>query len=146
MNDSIYTNLKGIQREMLRLLGEVSSLTNSPLAIEDALDEVWHPKCDVYQTDDEWVIVVELAGVNKDEISISLSDDYLRISGNRSFCPDKSPGCYYNMEIETGKFDRRIFFTDMAIDKDNPKVTYINGILRIAFKIQASIERIIPIT
>ncbi|PKN14594.1 MAG: hypothetical protein CVU67_04830 [Deltaproteobacteria bacterium HGW-Deltaproteobacteria-24] len=145
MNDNIYTNLKGIQREMLRLLGEVSSLTNSPLAIEDALDEVWHPKCDVYQTDDEWVIIVELAGVSKEEISISLSDDYLRISGNRSFCPDKHPGCYYNMEIETGNFERRIFFPDMTIDKDNPKVTYINGILRIAFKIQARIERIIPI-
>jgi hypothetical protein len=58
MNANIYTNLKGIQREMLRLLGEVSRLTNSPLAIEDALDEVWHPKCDVYQTDDEWVIIV----------------------------------------------------------------------------------------
>ena len=70
MNDKIFSNLKGIQREMLKLLGEVSSLTNSPLAIEEALDEVWHPKCDVYQTDSEWVIVVELAGVEKDEINI----------------------------------------------------------------------------
>jgi hypothetical protein len=49
----------------------------------------------------------KLAGVSKEEISISLSDDYLRISGNRSFCPDKHPGCYYNMEIETGNFERR---------------------------------------
>lgn len=145
MNDKIFTNLKGIQREMLKLLGEVSSLTNSPLAIEDALDEVWHPKCDVYQTENEWVIVVELAGVEKDEISISLADEYLRIAGSRSFTFAHNPACYYNMEIDTGRFERRIFFPDLPIDKDAPKVTYTGGILRIAFKLKPSVERIIPI-
>ncbi len=39
------------------------------------------------------------------------------------------------MEIETGRFDRKIFFPDLNIDKDNPKITYINGILRIAFNL-----------
>lgn len=138
--------MKGIQREMLKLLGEVSNLTHSPLAIEDALDEVWHPKCDVFQTDTEWVIIVELAGVEKDEISISLSDDYLRITGNRCFVFSNNPSCYYNMEIDTGRFERRIFFPEIAIDKDNPKVTYTGGILRIAFKLLPSLERIIPIS
>lgn len=145
MNDKIYTNLIGIQREMLKILGEVSSLTSSPLAIEDAIDDYWHPKCDVYQTDSEWVIVVELAGINKDEVSISLTDEYLRVSGTRSF---PSPNCatsYYSMEIETGRFDRRIFFPDIQIDRDNPRVQYVNGILRIAFSLSPVLERIIPI-
>ncbi|MEF3694994.1 MAG: Hsp20/alpha crystallin family protein [Candidatus Cloacimonadota bacterium] len=146
MNENIFSNLKGIQREMLKLLGEVSSLTNSPLAIEEALDEVWHPKCDVYQTESEWVIVVELAGVEKDEISISVAEDYLRLSGSRSFTFAHNPACYYNMEIDTGRFERRIFFPDLPIDKDAPKVTYTGGILRIAFKLKPSVERIIPIS
>ncbi|HNZ07685.1 MAG TPA: Hsp20/alpha crystallin family protein [Candidatus Cloacimonadota bacterium] len=145
MNDKIYTNLIGIQREMLKLLGEVSTLTSSPLAIEDAIDDYWHPKCDVYQTDTEWVIVVELAGINKDEVSISLTDEYLRVSGIRNF---PSPSCatsYYSMEIETGRFDRRVFFPDIQIDRDNPRVQYVNGILRIAFSLSPVLERIIPI-
>lgn len=145
MNDKIYTNLIGIQREMLKILGEVSTLTSSPLAIEDAIDDYWHPKCDVYQTDTEWVIVVELAGINKDEVNISLTDEYLRISGSRSF---PSPPCstsYYSMEIETGRFDRRIFFPDIQIDRDNPRTQYVNGILRIAFPLSPVLERIIPI-
>jgi HSP20 family protein len=145
MNDNIYTNLKGIQREMLKLLGEVSTLTSSPLAIEDAIDDFWHPKCDVFQTDTQWVIVVELAGVNKDEINISITPEYLRVSGVRNF---PSPDCqtsYYSMEIETGRFDRRIFFPDLSIDKENPKVQYLNGILRIAFNLSPVVERIIPI-
>ncbi|MGB4260824.1 MAG: Hsp20/alpha crystallin family protein, partial [Candidatus Cloacimonas acidaminovorans] len=53
--------------------------------------------------------------------------------------------CYYNMEIETGRFDRKIFFPDLNIDKDNPKITYINGILRIAFNLAPIVERIIPV-
>lgn len=145
MHETIYTNLKGIRREMLKILGEVSSLANGPMTLEDALDDFWHPKCDVYQTSDEWVIVLELAGVEKDEINISMSPEYLRISGTRSFSSCGDTVCYYNMEIETGRFDRRIYFPDIRVDKDNPKVSYAGGILRVAFSINPIVERIIPI-
>ena len=145
MQDRIYSNLQGLRREMLKILGEVSSLTNSPLAIEDAIDDVWHPKCDVFQTDAEWVILVELAGVNKDEINIPVSPEYLRISGRRDPHADGSAASYHSMEIETGRFDRRIFFPELSLDKANPKVQYANGILSVSFSIQASVERIIPI-
>jgi len=145
MRDRSLTDIVGLQRQMLKLLGEVSALTNSPFAIEEAIDEVWHPKCDVFQTDSEWVVVAELAGVEKDEISISISPEYLRISGFRSFPTVNCPLSYYNMEIETGKFDRRIFFPDLNLNKENPKVSYINGILRIAFTLAPIVERIIPV-
>jgi len=53
--------------------------------------------------------------------------------------------CYYNMEIETGKFERRIFYPAIAIDRDSPQVKYDNGFLRIAYTLQPVIERIIEI-
>lgn len=146
MREKLFSNLVGIQREMLKLIGEVHALDGGPLALADALDESWHPKCDVFQTDTEWIVVAELAGVEKDEISISLSPEYLRISGVRYFTTTNTPLCYYNMEIETGHFERRIFFPDFALDKENPKVSYINGILRIAFALAPMVERIIPIS
>lgn len=145
MREKIFSNLVGIQREMLKLIGEVSSLTGNPLALEDAIDEAWHPKCDVFQTDTEWIVIAELAGVEKEEISISLSPEYLRISGVRNFPSTNCPLCYFNMEIETGHFERKIFFPDTAIDRENPRVSYINGILRIAFSLSPIVERIIPI-
>ena len=146
MNDNIFSNRKGIQQEMLKLLGEVSSLTNRPRSIDDALDDVWHPKCDVYQTDTQWVVVLELAGVEKDEISITLSEDYLRVAGSRNFVFISNPACYYNMEIDTGKFERRVYFPDSPIDKENPKVSLTAGILRISFPLLPQVERIIPIS
>jgi HSP20 family protein len=89
---------------------------------------------------------MELAGVNKDDVSITLTDDYLRISGTRIFTTDGERASYYNMEIETGNFDRRISLPDTPIEKDNPKVQYINGMLRIAFPLAPIVERIIPIS
>ncbi len=146
MREKLFSNLTGIQREMLNLIGEVHALKGGPLAMEDAIDEAWHPRCDVFQTDTEWIVVAELAGVEKEEISISLSPEYLRISGVRNFLALSPPVCYYNMEIETGHFERRIFFPEISLDKENPRVSYINGILRIAFALAPVVERIIPIT
>lgn len=145
MHDKIFSNIVGLQREMLKLIGEVSALTSNPMALEDAIDDVWHPKCDVFQTDTEWVVIAELAGVEKNEISISTTNDYLRISGMRSFPSSNCPLCYYSMEIETGHFDRRIYFPEAQLDRENPKVSYINGILRIAFALKPVVERIIPV-
>jgi len=145
MREKLFSNLVGIQREMLKLIGEVNALNGGPLAVEDAIDESWHPRCDVFQTDAQWIVVVELAGVEKDEISISLSPEYLRISGIRSFPSKNCPLSYFNMEIETGHFERKIFFPDLPVDRDDPKVSYINGILRIAFDLKPVVERIIPI-
>jgi HSP20 family protein len=145
MRDKIFDNLLGIQREMLKILGEVNSLTSDPSAIDDALDDIWHPRCDVYQTATEWVIIVDLAGINKHDINITTSDEYIRIAGERTL---PAAGCklsYHNMEIETGRFERRIYFPLSPIDRDSPKVTYENGFLRIAYSVQPIVERIIVI-
>jgi len=145
MREKIYDNLLGIQREMLKILGEVSTLTTHPHALEEALDDYWHPKCDVYQTDTEWIIVVELAGVDKKAISITGTEEYIRISGERIMPLPQCRISYHNMEIETGKFDRRIYFPPDAIDKDNPKVSYENGLLYIVYSLKPIVERIIEI-
>ena len=87
-----------------------------------------------------------MAGVEKEEIAISLGPEYLRISGVRNFLASSCPLSYYNMEIETGHFERKIFFPELPLDKENPKVSYINGMLRIAFTLAPVVERIIPIS
>ncbi len=145
MREKLFSNLVGIQREMLKLIGEVNSLNGGPDALEDAIDDSWHPRCDVFMTENEWIVVAELAGLEKDEIAISLSPEYLRISGSRNFPPKNGPLSYFNMEIETGRFERKIFFPDIRVDRGNPRVSYINGILRVAFSLKPVVERVIPI-
>ncbi|MCB5245695.1 MAG: Hsp20/alpha crystallin family protein [Candidatus Syntrophosphaera sp.] len=130
---------------MLKFLSDASLRSHDPLTMENAIDDIWHPKCDVFQTDAQWIILVELAGVEKQNINISLADEYIKISGERDLHPENEHATYYSMEIETGRFERIIYFPDMTLDKDNPQVNYRDGILQISFKIEATIERIIPI-
>jgi HSP20 family protein len=145
MNDKIFRNLRGIQQGMLKILGEVSSLTIHPYHLDEAMDEIWHPHCDIYETSEEYRIIVELAGVDKDSISITASNEYLCISGVRSIQTPNCSICYHNMEIETGQYERLIPIPSSPIESENPKVTYENGMLVIVFKIKPLIEKIIHI-
>ncbi|HOD59395.1 MAG TPA: Hsp20/alpha crystallin family protein [Candidatus Syntrophosphaera sp.] len=145
MQERCYDNLRSLRREMLKFLSDASLRSRDPLTMENAIDDIWHPKCDVFQTDTQWIILVELAGMEKEDINISRGDDYIKISGERDLHPEYEHATYYSMEIETGRFERIIYFPDLNLDKDNPRVQYNDGILQIAFNIEATIERIIPI-
>lgn len=145
MNDRIFRNLRGIQQGMLKILGEMTSLTNKPMHMDDGMEEIWHPHCDIYETNDEYRIIVELAGVDKNSISISASHDYLRISGIRTISTPNCSICYHNMEIETGQYERLIPMPTTPIESESPKVTYENGLLIIIYKVKPIVEKIIHI-
>ncbi|HNX00877.1 MAG TPA: Hsp20/alpha crystallin family protein [Candidatus Cloacimonadota bacterium] len=130
---------------MLKILGEVTSLTNHPVHMDEGMDEIWHPHCDIYETNDEYRIIVELAGVGKNTINITATNDYLRISGTRSIPTPNCSICYHNMEIETGQYERLIPMPATPIESESPKVTYENGMLIIVYKIKPIVEKIIHI-
>jgi HSP20 family protein len=145
MNDRIFRNLRGIQQGMLKILGEVTSLTVHPIQIGDGMEEIWHPHCDIYETNEEYRIIMELAGVDKNTINITASGDHLRISGERNVVNPTCSLCYHNMEIETGQYERLIPLPSTPIESENPKVTYENGMLVIIYKVKPIIEKIIHI-
>ncbi len=145
MNDKIFKNLRGIQQGMLKILGEVTSLTIHPVHMDEGMEEIWHPHCDIYETNEEYRIMVELAGVDKSSINITSTNEYLRISGVRTVLNPNCSICYHNMEIETGKYERLIPIPSTPIENENPKVTYEDGMLVIIFKIKPIVEKIIHI-
>jgi HSP20 family molecular chaperone IbpA len=145
MNERKMQELRDIQKEMLKILGEVSTLASNPLLLHQPFDDTWKPRCDVFSTGDELVILVELAGVDKKSIHISTNDDYLRITGERACAYDARSAYYYSLEIDTGTFDRRIHFPDLDIDHNSPKVTYTDGFLKLVFPIRERSEKVIPI-
>ncbi len=135
MKDKIFQDLKDIQKEMVRILGEVTTLASSPVAMTHEMDETWQPHCDVYRDDKQLAVVFDLAGVNKKSVQISTSREYVKISGERFTCPGCDEIYYYTMEIESGRFERKIFFPDISINRDEPKVQYEEGFLKVIFPI-----------
>uniref|UniRef100_A0A7C3N7V1 Hsp20/alpha crystallin family protein n=1 Tax=candidate division WOR-3 bacterium TaxID=2052148 RepID=A0A7C3N7V1_UNCW3 len=89
------------------------------------------PPADIYEVKDRFIIVVEIPGMEKKDISLTVSDDILILKGEKkrkTFLENDI--CYYHMEIEYGPFERR-FRIPSNSDIDNMEVEYNNGFLRI---------------
>jgi HSP20 family protein len=90
----------------------------------------WLPNTDVYVTDEGLVIKVELAGVRRDDLNITIEGHRLRISGER---PDGCRAAKFNflaMEINYGPFEN-VLEIPSAYDLNLAKASYLNGFLRI---------------
>ena len=63
---------------------------------------VWSPPTDEYETEDAYIVLVEIAGIRDDDFEISLENNTLLISGIRSDFLERR--AYQQMEIRFGKF------------------------------------------
>lgn len=135
MKKDIFSELKTIEDGMNSLLGAMSSLTHSKYTFQDNYEEVWTPNCDVYISDSKLNIVFELAGVKQESVELVFEETYLLLRGSRDFDIPCSDVCFYHMEIDTGAFERMIYFPDVELDKENPMVTFEKGILKVRFNL-----------
>jgi HSP20 family protein len=90
----------------------------------------WVPQLNVSETDTMFEITVELPGMSKDDIDISLEDHVLNISGERSMEKEESNKKYRRVESRFGTFSRSLPLPN-SIDTDSVKASYENGILTI---------------
>jgi HSP20 family protein len=89
----------------------------------------WTPALDLYQNNDNIVAVVELPGMRKEDIEISLQDGMLTISGERKEEYGKEDGATRS-ERSTGKF-RRSITLPTRVDANKVNATYKDGILTV---------------
>ncbi len=63
---------------------------------------IWIPPTDEYETDEAYIIRVEIAGMREEDFEVAIENHTLHISGTR---PDfLEQRAYYQMEIRFGKF------------------------------------------
>jgi HSP20 family protein len=87
---------------------------------------VWRPPTDVYETDDNIVVKVELAGMDVSDFDISFANRRLTIAGAR---PDpEGKRIYQNMEIRYGPFRTEVL-VGWALDQSAITATYEGGFL-----------------
>ena len=101
----------------------------STLGRQTQLFNGWSPALDLYQNADNVVAVVELPGMRKEGIEISLHDGTLTVSGERkseSVEGEKAE----RTERVTGKF-RRSITLPARVETDKVNATYKDGILTV---------------
>jgi HSP20 family protein len=90
----------------------------------------WHPDVDVFETESEIVVRVEIAGVHSRDLRVGIDGSELCISGQRA--PGESAGVrqLHQMEIATGPFERRLRIA-VAFERERVKAHLADGILTI---------------
>src|SRR6266513_2815644 len=89
----------------------------------------WSPALDLYQDKDNVVAVVELPGMRKEDIEISLRDGMLTISGERKSQTSNGEKAE-RTERYVGKF-RRSITLPTRVDADKIGATYRDGIVTV---------------
>lgn len=91
----------------------------------------WVPNTDVYIAEDgNLVIEVELAGMRREDLELTLSGNRLEIRGQRPDGGRKRRCNYLVTELHYGRFENVIELPP-GYDLSAAKVAYQNGILRI---------------
>jgi HSP20 family protein len=89
----------------------------------------WTPALDLYQNNDNIVAIVELPGMRKEDIEISLHDGTLTIAGDRKE-ETREGDNPARTERFTGKF-RRSITLPTRVDANKVNATYKDGILTV---------------
>jgi HSP20 family protein len=89
---------------------------------------VWSPPSDVYETEDKFVVRVEIAGVEEKDFIVRLEQNHLVISGIRHDTPETR--AFHRMEIHFGEFSTEIELPS-PIDADKVTAEYQQGFLRV---------------
>jgi HSP20 family protein len=98
-----------------------------------AYQRAWAPHLDVYETDDVFAIVVELAGVEPDAVTIEIEGAEVAITGRRTPpCPPQTvtgAECL-QIEIPFGEFERRLVLPT-PVDAKSATADFADGILTV---------------
>ena len=108
---------------------EKSFLTNSP-AIRDARSG-FVPAVDVYEDKNNVIVETQLAGIDPDEVSVSIENDVLCIKGKSERKSEVEDKNYYRKEIRRGSFYRNIALPT-HVNGDEAQAEAIEGVLKIS--------------
>ena len=88
------------------------------------------PTLDLGATDKEYIITVEIPGVDEKEVKLEIANDTLTIRGEKKHEDEEKGKNFYRMERAFGSFQRVLSLPD-DMDQDNVKATFKKGVLTV---------------
>ena len=92
----------------------------------------WVPNMDVFVHDGGVVVKAELAGIRREDLTLTIEGNRLRIRGMRRDAPRAAGSRFLMMEIEYGAFEAAVELP-AGLDLTSAQAVYLNGFLRIEF-------------
>jgi HSP20 family protein len=86
---------------------------------------------DVYETDKDLVVEMQVPGFKKEDIKVSFQDDYLKVEGRAEEEKEEKEKNYWRKEIRRGSFVR-VIPLPKKVDPKKAKASFKDGILKIS--------------
>src|ERR1051325_9267409 len=101
----------------------------------------WMPRMETYRKDNDYIVRLDLPGVNPQDVHVETEDNLLTISGERK---GEETGSEYR-ETFYGKFERQITLPQ-GVEADKVTANYQHGVLEIRVPLPAQLAaRKVPI-
>lgn len=137
-------NLFGLQR-LNRILDEAFAGLPFPDQGGNILTASWVPPTDVSEDANSIRISMELAGVNPDDVRISLENNVLTVRGEKQQEEEESDDRVHRIERIYGMF-QRTFVLPNTVDPERIEARYENGVLTVSIpKTERARPREIPV-
>lgn len=113
---------------------------------EMADEKQWLPTVDISETDSHVIVRAEVPGMDKNDISITMSGGLLTIQGEKKQEKEEEKENYRVVERRYGSFSRRLRVPN-GVDADKIEASYKDGVLKVAIpKSESEKSRKIEIT
>ena len=119
-------DLFSLQDRMNRLFEEAAERRTRAGEDEGQIERAdWIPAADVYEDEGEYTLVLDLPGINRDALDVSLDEGRLSVRGERA--PAEGPNVR-RAERPHGRFARSFSLPD-AVDRSRITADYKDGVL-----------------
>lgn len=117
-----------LQRELEELVRRQWS-RQQPMSIRHRSD-LWQPAADVYETEEAYVVLLEMAGMRGEEIAVTLTEGALLISGRRPELHHEGAVHFHQLAINEGPFQCAVYLPGPVAEND-VEAAYDDGLLTI---------------
>ena len=134
---SPFSLMRRFSEEMDRLFGDfglggslASGLGGEFGRLADLERSMWLPQVEAFEREGKLIVRADLPGLTKDDINVDITDDAIKISGERRQEKEENEEGYYRSERSYGSFYREIPLPSGA-NREEANATFRNGMLEI---------------
>jgi HSP20 family protein len=98
--------------------------------VESKLQGAWVPNVDIFETEAEIVLKVEVPGVTKNQVEVEVDEGILHVKGERQIEKDVKEENYHRIERVYGSFNRSFVLPD-SVDPEKVGAELKDGVLDI---------------
>ena len=130
-----------LQRDVNRIFEDFWKRFDQPFGILGRLD-AGGPRTEIAETDNALEVSIELPGLDRKDVDVSLTDNALTIKGEKKSERDEAKKGYHLTERSYGSFYRAIPLPS-GVDTDKASAEFKNGVLTVTLpKTQEALSRV----